>query len=269
MPQKLEPHYLWPGKAPGALGESPEDRPSLTPYLLEGGPHACVIVCPGGGYQVRAQHERDPIAIWLNQAGVSSCVLDYRVKPYRHPVPLQDAQRAIRTVRARAAEWRIDPRRIGILGFSAGGHLACSAATLHDAGNPATTDPIERESSRPDALIACYAVTTFAPAYGHRGSQNNLLGPEPDPAELKRLSLENSVTPLNPPAFIWHTTDDEAVPVENSLVFAMALRKVGVPYALHSFPRGRHGLGLAGDDPTVSAWTGLCARWLQDIGFAK
>lgn len=270
MPQKLDPVYLWPGQAPGALGEGPEDRPRLTPYLLEGpGPHACVIVCPGGGYQTRAQHERDPISIWLNAAGVSSVVLDYRVKPYRHPVPLQDAQRAIRTVRARAQEWRITPSRIGILGFSAGGHLATSASTFHDAGIPDAQDPIDRQNCRPDALIACYAVITFDAAFGHSGSAKNLLGPEPDPSLLKRLSLENSVTSQNPPSFIWHTTDDAAVPIENALVLGMALRKAGVPFELHSFPHGRHGLGLAGDDASVGQWTGLCERWLKSIGFVK
>ncbi|MCW8130666.1 MAG: alpha/beta hydrolase [Planctomycetota bacterium] len=270
MPQRLDPVFLWPEGAPGALGDGSEDRPRLTPYLLEGpGPHACVIVCPGGGYQTRAQHERDPISIWLNQAGVSSFVLDYRVKPYQHPVPLLDAQRAIRTVRARAQEWRLDPQRIGILGFSAGGHLASSASTFHDEGIPDAKDPIDRQSCRPDALVACYAVITFDETYGHRGCRTNFLGETPDPALVKRVSLENSVTSRNPPAFIWHTTDDPVVPVENALVFGIALRKAGVPYELHSFPHGRHGLGLAGDDPTVGAWTGLCERWLKNIGFVK
>ncbi|MBI3830325.1 MAG: alpha/beta hydrolase [Planctomycetes bacterium] len=269
MPKTPDALPLWPGKAPGAAGDGPEDRPRLTPYLLEGGPHACVIVCPGGGYQTRAQHERDPISLWLNSAGVASFVLDYRVKPYKHPIPLVDAQRAIRTVRARAKEWRIDPQRIGILGFSAGGHLAASAATFHDEGDATAADPIERQSCRPDALIACYAVITFNAAFGHRGCQTNFLGLDPDPALLQKMSLENSVTPRNPPAFIWHTTDDPVVPVENSLIFAMALRKAGVACAVHSFPHGRHGLALAEDDHTVGAWKGLCVQWFRDIGFLK
>lgn len=270
MPQKFEPVFLWPEGAPGALGNEHADRPRLTPYLLDGpGPHACVIVCPGGGYQTRAQHERDPISIWLNTVGVSSFVLDYRVKPYKNPIPLGDAQRAIRIVRSRAKEWRLDPERIGILGFSAGGHLAASASTFHDEGNPSAADPIERHGCRPDALIACYAVVTFNDTFGHRGCYNNFFGENADPEAVRKMSLENSVTVRNPPSFIWHTTDDAVVPVENSLLLGMALRKAGVSFELHSFPHGRHGLALAGDDETVGAWTKLCVRWLKNIGFVK
>lgn len=261
--------FLWPNGAPGAMGDGPEDRPRLTPFLLDSpGPHGCVIVCPGGGYGGRAGHEAAPIAQWLNSIGVASAVLDYRVAPYRHPIPLGDAQRALRVVRHNSNAWRIDPRRVGILGFSAGGHLVASAATIFDAGNPAAADPVDRQSCRPDALVACYPVITFGP-YRNDGSMRNLLGQDVDPKMQEYLSLENRVTPQTPPTFLWHTSDDGCVPVENSLLFAAALRKNQVPFALHSFPHGSHGLGLAAGEPTISQWTALCAQWLKEIGFRK
>lgn len=267
------PVLLWPDGAPGAKGDTPEDKPRITPFLAAGdGPHACIVVCPGGGYGGRAGHEGAPIAQWLNGFGVSAVVLDYRVRPYRHPVPLGDAQRAIRTVRSRAAEWRIDPKRVGILGFSAGGHLAASAATLSDDGDPAAADPIDRFSSRPDAAVLCYPVISLGD-FRHDGSMRNLLGPEPDPALREKLSLEKSVSGRNPPTFLWHTSDDGGVPVENSLLFAAALRKHKIPFALHVFPHGPHGVGLAdgprGDKaPLARQWPALCEAWLKDLGFA-
>jgi len=228
---------LWPDGAPGAKGDGPE-----------------------------------PIARWLNTLGVSACVLDYRVRPYRHPIPLGDAQRAIRTVRHRAKAWRMDPKRVGILGFSAGGHLAGSAATLFDAGDPQAADPVDRHSCRPDAAVLCYPVLTFG-EFRHDGSMRNLLGPQPDPALRERLSLEKSVTAKNPPTFLWHTSDDPVVPVENSLLFAAALRKHQVPFELHVFPHGPHGMGLGTGKrgqkaPEVRQWTDLCAVWLERTGFA-
>jgi len=270
---KPAPVFLWPDGAPGAKGDTLEDKPRLTPYLVPGDePRACIVVCPGGGYGTRAAHEGEPVARWLNGLGVSACVLDYRVKPYRHPVPLGDAQRALRLVRARAAEWRIDPKRVGILGFSAGGHLAASATTLFDAGRADAADPVDRQSCRPDAAILCYPVITFG-EFRHNGSMVNLLGPEPDPALREKMSLENSVTRETPPTFLWHTSDDAAVPVENSLLFAAAMRKHKVPFALHVFPRGPHGIGMAdgprGDKaPEARQWPALAAEWLKGLGFA-
>ena len=272
--EKPAPIFLWPDGAPGAQGDKPEDKPRITPYLAAGdGPLACVIVCPGGGYGGRAGHEGEPIARWLNSVGVSSFVLDYRVKPYRHPIPLGDAQRSIRMVRAKAAEWRIDPKRIGILGFSAGGHLAASATTIFDDGKPDAADPIDRVSCRPDAAILCYPVISFG-EFRHHGSMINLLGPNPDPKLQQELSLETRVTAQTPPTFLWHTSDDGGVPVENSLLFAMALHKNKVPFALHVFPRGPHGIGLADGDrgknaPDARQWTAICAEWLKNLGFAK
>jgi acetyl esterase/lipase len=258
---------LWPEGAPGALGAGGEDQPRLTPYLPERvKPSAAVIVCPGGGYCNRAPHEGEPVARWLAGLGVAAFVLDYRVSPYRHPIPLGDAQRAIRMIRARHSEWLIDPDRVGILGFSAGGHLAASAATIFDDGNSGTADSVDHYSCRPNALIACYPVITFG-EFRHHGSMINLLGDEPNNPLQEYMSLENRVTDQTPPAFLWHTSDDAGVPVENSLLFAAALRKHSVPFALHVFPKGQHGLGLAKEVPYVREWPKLCENWLGEIGF--
>ncbi|MBB6673843.1 alpha/beta hydrolase [Cohnella nanjingensis] len=259
---------LWEQGAPYATGETDEDRPALTPYLLDGTSNAAVIVAPGGGYGMRAGHEGGPIAEWLNGIGVSAFVLRYRVAPYRHPSPLLDLQRAIRTVRSRAEEFGVDPSRIGILGFSAGGHLVTTAATRYDAGRQDAEDPIERVSSRPDLLIACYPVVTLQDPHTHEGSRLNLLGPEPDAALTELLSNELQVTADTPPTFLWHTADDAGVPVENSLLFAAALSKHQVPFDLHVYAHGRHGLGLAEADAHVNGWPATCASWLRMVGFA-
>ncbi|TVY05509.1 alpha/beta hydrolase [Paenibacillus cremeus] len=258
---------LWPGGTPNALGNEAEDVPTLVPFLIPSEtPTAVVVVCPGGGYARRAPHEGDPVAQWLNTLGISAVVLHYRVAPYRHPNPLMDAQRAIRTVRHHAAEWNIDPKRVGILGFSAGGHLASSASTHYDLGNAAAEDPIERESSRPDVQVLCYPVITFQSQF-HSGSKANLLGEPADPALVELMSSENQVTEDTPPAFIWHTADDAAVPVANALVYASALSQNQVPFELHVYESGRHGLGLAEEHPQVRTWTDVCANWLKKQGF--
>ncbi|MCC3373926.1 alpha/beta hydrolase [Cohnella sp. REN36] len=260
---------LWEAGAPHAAGGTDEDRPALTPYLLDGEGRAAVIVAPGGGYGMRAEHEGAPIARWLNGLGISAFVLRYRVAPYRHPSPLLDIQRAIRTVRGRAGEWGIDPKRIGILGFSAGGHLVTTAATHYDAGRADAEDPIERVSCRPDLLIACYPVVTLQDPHTHAGSRSNLLGDEPDAALVELLSNETQVTADTPPTFLWHTSDDGGVPVENSLLFAAALSKHRVPFDLHVYAHGRHGLGLAEADEHVNGWPDTCASWLRTVGFAQ
>lgn len=260
---------LWQGPAPGALGDGPEDRPRLTPYLVEShAPTPAILVLPGGGYRIRSEHEREPIALWLNTLGISAFVVDYRIAPYKHPVPLMDAQRAMRTVRFRADEWNIDPSRVGIIGFSAGGHLAATVSTQFDDGSPDAADPIERESSRPDAAILCYPVISFVDKGRHNGSWNFLLGPDADDAARRSLSAELNVTEEVPPVFLWHTSDDEVVSVRNSLLFATALREAKVPFALHVFPSGVHGLGLASGHP-AAAWTDACGRWLQELGWGK
>ena len=259
---------LWSaGQVPGALGQAPADVPSITPYWSpDAEAQAAVLVCPGGGYGGLAAHEGAPVARWLNGAGVHAFVLQYRVAPYRHPWPLADAQRGLRTVRQHAGDWGIDPRRVGILGFSAGGHLASTAATHFDPGVAEHDDPVQRQTSRPDVAILCYAVITFG-QFRHEGSLRNLLGAAPPESLRVSLSNELQVTPETPPTFLWHTADDAGVPVENSLLFALALRRAGVPLALHVYERGRHGLGLADGDPDVASWTVRCAAWLASHGF--
>lgn len=269
-PASGEPIVLWPGGAPGAKGKEPRDIPTLTPYLPrpETATGAAIVVCPGGGYGHLADHEGRPVAEWLNSVGVAGFVLKYRIAPhYKHPAPLQDAGRAIRTVRARATEWGIDPKRIGILGFSAGGHLASTAATHFDPGKADAADPIERAGSRPDLAILIYPVITMGP-YTHGGSKRNLLGADPSPEMIELLSNEKQVTRETPPTFLVHTVEDRAVPVENSLLFAAACRKAGVPHELHMYEKGPHGFGLGKGNPILSSWPRRCADWLRLHGFA-
>lgn len=260
---------LWPDQFNQQNGTVNEGCPSITPYLLEGpGPHPVVVVCPGGGYVGRANHEGEPIAKWLNGIGLSAVVLHYRVAPYRHPVPLHDAQRAIRLARHQASQWNLDPTRVGILGFSAGGHLASTAGTHYDSGDLTNADVVEHQSCRPDFMILCYPVITMG-EYAHAGSRTALMGDSPSADMLKLLSNETQVTPATPPTFLWHTADDDVVPVENSLMFANALSKNKVPFSLYVFEHGAHGLGLAEADSDVRAWTTLCASWLKVRGYIR
>jgi len=259
-----DPITLFPDGAPGAIGKEPADIPTLTPYLpKEKATGAAVIVCPGGGYRHLADHEGRPVAEWLNSIGITAFVLKYRLGPrYHHPSPLHDAARAIRLVRARAAEWQIDPKRIGILGFSAGGHVASTIGTHFDAGQPNSSDAVERVSSRPDVMILIYPVITMG-GFTHSGSRKQLLGENPSAELVTQLSNEEQVTKQTPPTFLVHTANDAAVPVENSLRFADALRKMGVPFELHIYERGPHGFGLGGKNPVLLSWPGRCADWLR------
>lgn len=258
---------LWE-KAPGFDPAFGQEAPGLNLFLLEDGrPHGLVIVFPGGGYNHLAPHEAAPIAKWLNAAGFSAAVLNYRVSPYRHPLPWQDAARAVRTVRAHAAEWGVIPDKIAVLGFSAGGHLAATLATQNASGDPDAIDQVERVSSRPDAAVLCYAVISFTRPFSHAGSGQSLVGEHPAAGLKESLSAEMHVSPVTPPCFLWHTADDDRVPVQNALVFAEALRENAVPFELHVFPHGRHGLGLANEDDTVAQWKELCAVWLKQLGF--
>ena len=266
---------LWPDGAPGALGKADKDIPTLTPYWPDPAKAtgAAIVICPGGGYGGLAGHEGEHYARFLNESGIVGFVLKYRLGSggYRHPVMLQDAARAVRLVRARAGEWKLDPKHIGIMGSSAGGHLASTLVTHFDAGNPDAADPIERASSRPDLGILCYAVITMG-EYTHRGSRSNLLGNDPSPELIRELSNELQVTKDTPPCFIWHTYEDSAVPVENSLHFAEALRKAGVPFDLHVYQKGPHGLGLGTgvwNPEKRHPWTRDCVFWLRVQGFAK
>lgn len=267
------PIPLWPQGAPGALGTADKDIPAITPFLVPGTtPRAAMVICPGGGYGGLAPHEGKTYAEYLNKSGINCFVLRYRLGSagYRHPRMLEDAARAVRTVRARAEEWHVDPKRVGIMGSSAGGHLASTLLTHFDAGKPEDTDLVEQQSSRPDLGVLCYAVITLGP-FTHQGSKKNLLGAEPDPALVENLSNETQVTPQTPPCFIWHTFEDKGVPVENSLQFATALRRSGVPFDLHVYQKGGHGMGL-GDKPPfekVHPWGQDLAFWLKAQNFVE
>lgn len=263
---------LWPQGAPGAVGDDAvKDKPSVTPFLApaDKANGAAVVICPGGGYgHLATDHEGNKIAQWLNTLGVSGYVLKYRLAPrYRHPAPMQDVQRAIRLVRSRAGEWKVDVNRIGVMGFSAGGHLASTAATHFESGNLLATDRIDRFSNRPDFAILCYPVISFLDPTTHTGSRDNLTGG--DPYLIRFLSNETQVTPQTPPTFLWHTTEDRGVYPQNSLLFYTALVNHGVPGELHVYERGRHGLGLSKDEPATADWTDRCAVWLKGRGLLK
>jgi acetyl esterase/lipase len=263
---------LWPNGAPGALGETDKDKPKLIADLPDNNKAngAAIVICPGGGYGHLAMgHEGHEIGQWLNSIGVAGFIVDYRHrgKGYAHPAPLDDAQRAIRTVRANAKTWQVDPQRVGILGFSAGGHLASTAATHFDEGDKQSHDPIERVSSRPDFAVLCYAVIAFDEPFTHRGSQRNLIGEDAKPELVRQLSNEKQVTANTPPTFLWHTTEDRAVPPENSVQFYLACIRNDVPAELHVFAKGRHGVGLAKGIVGTSNWPKLCEAWLQGRGF--
>lgn len=265
---------LWTNGAPGALGTASNDIPTLTVFQPAAGTAtgAAVVICPGGGYGGLANHEGADYALFLNQHGVTAFVLRYRLgsQGYRHPRMLQDAQRAIRTVRARASEWGVDAKRVGIMGSSAGGHLASTAVTHFDAGKADDADVIERQSSRPDLGILCYPVISMGPNT-HQGSKNNLLGKEPSADLVELLSNEKQVTKETPPCFLWHTAEDKAVKVENSLEFVAALQRNGVPFDLHVYQKGRHGLGLNDKPPFTNAhpWGRDLIFWLKEQGWVK
>jgi len=261
---------LWPNGAPGALGNEESDRPSLTIQLPQSnGVHSAVVVCPGGGYGMLAvDHEGRQVAEWLNARGVAAFVLRYRLGPrYHHPIELGDAQRALRFVRFHAEDYGIASDRIGIWGFSAGGHLASTAGTHFDAGNANAAELIDRLSSRPDFMILAYPVISFTTPYTHRGSLRNLLGDNPDPKLVASLSNETQVTPETPPAFLFHTSTDSGVPAENSVLFYLALRKAGVPAEMHIYERGDHGVGLALFDPILSSWPRRLEAWMRLHGW--
>ena len=261
--------FLWHGHAPDALGDTSNDIPALTAYLPPAGKAngASMLILPGGGYGSLAEHEGKGYADWLVALGVTCYVLKYRLGShgYHHPVELNDAARGLRLVRSLARRDGLDPARVGIIGSSAGGHLASTLLTHFDAGQPNAADPVERESSRPDLGILCYPVITLG-EFTHQGSKKNLLGPAPAPGLVQNLSNELQVTPQTPPCFIWHTVADEGVPVENSLLFAEALRRNHVPFSLHIYEKGGHGLGLQKGAPP---WAEACQFWFSERGFLK
>jgi acetyl esterase/lipase len=268
------PVPLWPDGAPGALGATPNDIPTLTAYLPEGtnATGAAMVICPGGAYAALSSYEGNDYALWLNQHGVTCFVLKYRLGShgYRHPAMLNDAARAVRWIRAHAADFKVDTHRVGIMGSSAGGHLAATLMTHFDAGDTNATDPIERESSRPDVGILCYAVITMG-QYTHQGSKHNLLGNNPSPELVALLSNELQVTPSTPPCFMWTTFEDGTVPMENTMMFAEALRKNHVPFALHIYEKGGHGMGLKDKPPFAHPhpWAADCLFWLKEQKFVS
>jgi acetyl esterase/lipase len=261
---------LWEKGAPGALGQTEDDQPSITVYKPWDSktPGTAVVIAPGGSYGFLASnHEGRQVANWFNSLGVTAFLLKYRLGPrYHHPIELGDAQRAIRMVRARAAEFNVRPDQIGMMGFSAGGHLASTVATHFDNGNPSASDPIDRVSCRPDFVVLGYPVITFQPPHRHGGSKDNLLGENPDPKLVEELSNERQVTAQTPPTFLWTTSEDTVVPPENSVSFYSALHKAGVPAELHIFEKGPHGVGLALGDPVLGEWPALLAHWLRSRG---
>jgi acetyl esterase/lipase len=263
---------LWPQTVPFAIETDTDDMPAMD-YYPAAGPEAtdaAVIVCPGGGYAGLAlDHEGVQIAGWLNSIGVNAFILTYRLpaKGYRHPVPLADAQRAIRTVRYKAKEWKIDPAKIGILGFSAGGHLASSAAVHFDSPVELekNDDPVNTVSCRPDFAVLVYPVISMQKGITHMGSRNNLLGSDPVPELVDLLSNEKHVSPDTPPVFLVHASDDKGVSPENSLLFYQACIKAGVPAEMHIYLRGGHGFGIKPEAGPACKWTKACQDWMRQI----
>ena len=265
---------LWPEGAPLARGAAETDQPFLAVYPAADraarGP--AFVICPGGGYGgLAADHEGEQIARWANGIGATAFVLHYRLgsKGYHFPVQLLDVQRAVRHVRARADRYGVDPQRIGIIGFSAGGHLASMAATLFDERPAGTTqDDVDMVSARPDVAVLGYPVISLTEPHAHRGSRNNLLGPAAtDDEAARRLDTDTRVTAATPPTFIFQTDEDAGVPAENAISFYLACRRHRVPAELHVYERGPHGVGFALGDPVLSTWPDHLADWLRDRGF--
>ncbi len=262
---------LWEKGAPDATGAEEQDIPTLTIYKPDEAiaTGAAMIICPGGGYgHLAMDHEGRAVAEWLNGLGIAAFVLKYRHAPaYRHPSPLRDAQRAIRLVRANKDAWGVDENRVGILGFSAGGHLASSAGTHFKWKDELATDDVDQLSARPDFMVLVYPVITMTEDYMHRGSRNNLIGKDGSEELATLMSNERQITAETPPTFLIHTTTDTGVPPENSIYFYLGLREAGVDAEMHIYEKGPHGFGLAPDDPVLSTWPARCADWLRVKGF--
>lgn len=262
--------WLWPAGAPAAVGTEDLDKPSIT-FYQPSKPQATgtlVVICPGGGYGALAMdHEGHQVARWFTARGVAAAIVKYRLGPrYRHPAPLQDVLRAIRLVRSRAAELGVKPDRIGVMGFSAGGHLASTAATLFDLAEAKTADGLDAVSARPDFAILGYPVIVFGGEVTHKGSQRNLLGETPAAELVTRLSTDRQVTAQTPPTFLFHTSGDTGVPPQNSVAFYLALKKAGVPAELHIYEKGPHGVGLAPGDRELSTWPDRMLGWMRGRG---
>jgi acetyl esterase/lipase len=272
MPANAPPAtLLWPNGAPGAQGDTDADKPAIYAWLPASNPtETGVIIAPGGGYEhLSVVREGSDVAAWLNAHGIAAFQLRYRIGPkYHNPIELGDAQRAIRLVRSKAAEYGIAPDHIGMWGFSAGGHLTATAGTMFDAGDAKASDAIERESSRPDFLVLAYPVITMEMPYVHTGSKKFLLGDTPTDADLESMSAELHVTAQTPPTFLYSTTDDHTVPIMNTVMFYSALVKAGVPAEMHLFQHGGHGSALGTGNPQLSVWPELLIKWMRERGYA-
>jgi acetyl esterase/lipase len=256
---------LWENEPPCSSSED-DFKPYLETFLIDTDqPLGAVLICPGGGYGQRAEHEGGAIAKAFNSKGLHAFVVQYRVAPHRHPAPLLDVSKAIRMIRSNAEKWRVKSDKIAVCGFSAGGHLACSHGVLYNLEELSIGDPLERISNRPNAMILCYALITSDKPFRHEGSFQNLLGDNFNEEFLQRMSPDKHVNPPTPPTFLWHTAEDPVVPVENALIFAQVLQKHKIPFERHVFPFGRHGLGLAEEFPNVAKWFELCVDWLTGM----
>jgi len=274
VPAAALPHgqieYLWPNGAPGAVGTEEQDKPHLEIFSGYGpGPHTAVIVCPGGGYTHLAyEHEGTRIAEWLNLRGITAFVLTYRLAPrYHYPAPILDGYRSVRWVRSHAADFGIAPDRIGMWGFSAGGHLVGMVGTHFEDGNPQAADPIDRVSDRPDFVISSYGVLSMQPGIGKPGAMALLLGTHPSPEVLDDVSPDKHVTPRTPPFFLFATTFDEGVPVVCTVSFYTALVRARVPAEMHIFQQGPHGVALGQSYPELASWPDLLENWLRLNGW--
>lgn len=250
---------LWSGEIPYNNSEI-DFVPEITAYPAKS--KGAVVVFAGGGYGFRADHEGEGYAKWLQSIGITSFVVDYRVSPYKHPAQISDAMRAVRYVRHNADKYGIDKNKIAVMGSSAGGHLAGSVSVHYDKKFYEPTDEIDKEDCRPDATILCYPVIDMF-EYRHDGSRQNLIGERALHADKELMSLYKHVNANTPQAFLWHTSSDQAVPVENSLLYADALAKFHIPFEMHIYPVGPHGLGLAPDTPHVGQWAKSLEKWFE------
>ena len=259
------PIHIWPQGAPGALGATEKDRPTLTPYLRDNPSGAAMLIIPGGGYGRIYEGQAEPFALWLNEQGIAAFVLRYRLgtSGYRYPSQLQDAVEAMRQIREQAAKWKIDPHRIGAMGFSAGGHLLTTLLNRPEDGEVPGVDATRRVSPRPDIAVVCYPVISMI-AKPHQNSLKNLIGDAPGEELPVKTSSERQVRPGLPPVFLWQTNEDKVVSVEHSLLYAAALREHGIPHELHIYQHGKHGTGLIG---TGHPWFGDLLFWLRAHGF--
>ncbi len=265
--------YLWDSQAPLSQGNEEVDKPSVTVYFptKQKANGAAIVICPGGGYVTLAlDHEGRKVAQWYTDLGFTAVVLTYRIgtwdhKKYQHPAPFLDVSRAMRYVRSKSKDWKIDPEKIGIMGFSAGGHLASCVATMWDGGNPKANNTIDKQSSKPNFLVLVYPVITFRTKYAFTFGRGVLLGENASKEKIDSLSTEMQVSTHTPPTFMMYTDEDD-INAMNSILFYTALKENRIPAELHIFERGKHGFGLYPEEPTIKKWPDLLKNWLTNRG---